>query len=455
MSNVPPEQGPRPQQPPSVPEPLSRTPQTGQEQAPVGGQEFQLDPTGQWQWNPQQQQWVPAQGPQNTSGGGGYQPDSPAGDQNPFANRGYAPGQSYSSPQGSVPGPGYGPPPGYPPQPGYPGAVGPSGGKPNARKLIFLAIAVAVVVVVIAGVLVGVFAYRSGGGNSAQSSSGTVTTYLNDLANGDATGALAQGPAPASTTFASAGILKQQQAKAKITNITIVNTQTTGTVSTVHATYQFGARGADETFQLTQTGGRWKLADTTIPIDVSYLTQIPLPTLFGAPLTNLSKVYVFPGPLMWGSQNKYFAVTDKNADRFAVSPVNTSGSFTQLTTDLNDAGKQAAQTAVQTLFQKCAQSKLLTTPGCPQQEYGSSDNTGAPTDGTVTWTPPTDLSGLQYNSGATPTTLEVSGTTNWKATYQAQDYTTNAPTTITDNTVKTGVYGTLDFSQTPPTFTQG
>lgn len=302
--------------------------------------------------------------------------------------------------------------------------------------------------------LIGVFAFGGSDSKSAAKPADTVTTYLNDLAKGDATGALAQGPAPASLTFLSADILKQQQSKAKITNVKVADERTTGNDASVRATYQFGSQSADETFRLTKTGGNWKLRDTTFPIDVSDLTSVPQPTLFGTPIADLSKVYVFPGPLIWGSQNKYFDVTDKQSNKFAVSPFDLSASFTELTPELNDVGKQTVQTVLAAFFQKCAKSKMLSPTGYPQREYGLTDRDGEPVDGTVIWTAPTDLTGLKYSSAVEPTKLEVDGPTTWTAKFSSKSFLTNKVTTITDKTAKGNVFGKLDLGASPPTFTE-
>jgi hypothetical protein len=390
----------------------------------------QLDPSGHWQWDAHQQQWIPAQASV-----------APA----PFAPDFGQQAPAFGQPYGGTPN--FGPPQGYAPTPGsYDG----SGGKPKSRKVLWIALAV--VVIVVAGVVVGVVALT---GKSSASPSATVTSYLDDLAAGNSSGAIAQGAsAPVSTTFLSDDILKQQQAKAKISGIKIVSTDQSGSAAQVHVTYQFGARSADETFELIKTGGKWKLTQSTYPIDVSNLSNIPQTTLFGKPIANLSKVYVFPGPVAWGSGNKYFTVTDKNADKFALSPYDTENGFSELTADLSPTGKTAVETAITTYFQKCAQSKQLSPDGCPQEEFGDGDNSGDPVDGSVTWTAPTDFSNLQYQSGEDATKLDVQGTTVWQDTYQSKSFTDDSLSTITDSSNKTDDVGTVDLSQSPPVYTE-
>jgi hypothetical protein len=426
MSSVPPEPGSRPLQP-------------------------RLDPSGAWQWDPAQQQWVAAPPGQSQPAGPSYQPNqgAPHGYGRPVAAQGYPPpAQGYPAPA-----PGYAPPQGYPPGPGYAGPGGPAGAKPGSHRRAYIAAAV-VVALAAAGIVVGVLAFGGGGSGKKTTPESIVKAYLTNLAEGDAKSALAQGAAPASATFLTDDILKQQQAKDKITNIKIGTTETSGDQAEVQATYQFGARSADESYRLTKSGGKWKLTNPAFQIDVSLLSDIPQVTLFGTPIANLSKVYVFPGPLVWGSQSKYFAITDKNADKFALSPYDGSASFTELSPTLNDDGKKAVQAAVSSAFTKCAASKMLSPTGCPQREYGLNDSSGIPKDGTVQWTAPTDLSGLQYySSSSEPTKLNVSGTTTWKATYRSESFTTNQVTTVTDPEVKVSAFGTVDLGQTPPTYT--
>jgi hypothetical protein len=290
-----------------------------------------------------------------------------------------------------------------------------------------------------------------GGGSTKKTAGDTVKTYLNDLAHGDAKGALAQGAPPPSTTFANAAILKQQLAKAKISGIKIGNTQTAEDEAHVQATYQFGTRSADVTFVATKTDGKWKLTQTTIPIDLSLLDNIPQPTLFGTPVANLSKAYVFPGPLTWASKNPYVTITDRDADEFALSPFDVAASFTQLSVSLNDNGKQAATEAVSKAFATCATSRKLIPPGCPQRELGIGTD-GLPLDGTVRWTAPTDLSGLTFGSFTSDSKVDVTGTTFWKATFKSEDFGSDKVTTVTDANVRANVFGTVDLSASPPTF---
>lgn len=431
----------------------------------------QLDPSGQWQWDAQQQQWVPsaaaqaaqaahaqapaAQAPaaetpvsQESAAAQGYQPTA---EQPSFAAQQPAYGTDPTFSQPTQPGQFSQPGQAYAPMAGGPVYGPPAGGKPKSRKLLWIALAV--VVIVVAGVVVGVLALS---GSSSPKADKTVTTYLDDLANGDSKGAIAQGSTtPPSATFLTDDILKQQQAKSKISNIKVISTDTSGNDARVHVTYQFGSRSADENFELAKSGGKWKLTQSTYPIDVSDLSDIPSTTLFGKPIANLSKVYVFPGPVVWGTSNKYFTVTDKNADKFALSPYDTQDGFSELTADLSSAGKTAAQTAVTTFFAKCAQSKQLSPSGCPQEEFGDTDDTGEPVDGTVTWTAPTDLSGLQYQTGSDATKLDVQGTTVWSDTYQSKAFTDDSLSTITDANNKTQDSGTVDLSQSPPVFTEG
>ncbi len=441
MSSTPPDDGAEDQQT------SSSNPETSAPGNPPAGPAGPRDPSGYWQWDLVRQEWVPAH--LLTANPGQAQPAPASAPQ----QQAYAPppAQAYPPPaQGYAPPPaqGYAPPAqGYPPVAPYPGPGAPGQGRGKSRRNAYIAIAA--VVVVAAGVLIGVFAL--GGGSTKKTAADTVKTYLTDLANGDAKGALAQGSPPPSTTFANAAVLKQQLAKAKISNIKIGNTQTIEDEAHVQATYQFGTRSADVTFVATKTGGTWKLKQTTVPMDLSLLDNVPQPTLFGTPVANRSKAYVFPGPLTWGSKNPYVTVTDRSADEFALSPFDMTASFTQLSVALTDTGKQAATAAVSKAFATCAASRKLIPPGCPQREFGIGTD-GFPVDDTVRWTAPTDLSGLQYGSFTSDLKLDVSGTTTWKATYKARDFGTDKVTTVTDPDVKANVFGTIDMSASPPTF---
>lgn len=320
---------------------------------------------------------------------------------------------------------------------------GPAPSAPRRRRRGPVVALVAVGLVVVAGVALGlvVLLTRGDGGPAT-----AVRTYLQALADGDARTALDQGSAPPDTTFLTHDTLEVQQGVARISAIHVGDGTTSGNHARVSATYTFGDRHADQSFSLTEIGGTWKLDDTTYPISLSGLDGVPGLTLLGAPTSGKDEIYVFPGPLVWGSSNRYLTVVESGADQFALSP--TDGSAPTLEAGLSAAGRQAAADAVRSHLGACARSKDLAPAHCPQSE---ADYAGV--DGTAVWTAPTDLSALAYRVSSPVTRAYVTGELTWKVTYVAEDYT-GAKRTVTDPKVVSALYGTVDLTRTPPVYSE-
>lgn len=401
--------------------------------------------------------------------GSGYPPPDQAGDAagtdqgNAIPTYGDPSQQTYGDPSQQTYGPppqggqsayGDAPPPPYgapaPPAPGGYGAygapTGPGGTPPKKKRRTGLIIGlIAGGVVVLLALAIGLIAILAGGGDKP---SATVKTYLQALSDGNATKALDQGGKPSDTTFLTDAALKTQQGVAKISNIDVSDGYSSGNRARVTATYKFGNKQADESFSLTKISGDWKLDATVYPIDLTSL-DIPDLTLLGIKADGKDKAYVFPGPLTWGSSNDYYTVKDSGgADDFTLSPSDGSFSYTSLETDLSDTGQKAVADAVTTLLTTCAASKSLEPDNCPQAEY---DYEGV--DGTATWTPPSDLSTLQYQTGTPVNEVTVSGDLTWSVTYTAQDYS-GAQKQVTVDDVDGSIYGTVDLSASPPAFVE-
>ena len=136
-------------------------------------EEPQLDPSGQWQWDAQQQQWVPSAAARAAQAAHAQSTQTPAVE-TPAAQQpqGYQPTAEQPSfgtqqPTYGTPAPFYGTDPGcaanqpnqaYQPYAGAPPLAGapmaggpaygpPAGGKPKSRKLLWIALAVVVIVV--------------------------------------------------------------------------------------------------------------------------------------------------------------------------------------------------------------------------------------------------------------------------------------------------------------------
>jgi len=346
---------------------------------------------------------------------------------------------------------GWGQPGGYPQGPYQPGS--PTGAK--SRKGLWFAI---VGIVVVAGLVVGGIVLFGGGGDDSASPGSRVTTYLEALAKGDSAGALATGTAPPSRILLTDSILKQQQQVAKISGVTIVNTETEDNQARVEATYNFGDQHADEYYTLTKRDGKWLLDATTVSLTISSLDDVPQPEIYGVDVSKESKLYVFPGPLKFGSADSDFAVTQSSYssddDKFSLSP--SDSNYLSLQASLSAAGKQKAQLAVQTAMKKCSDTKDTSPDDCPN--YASSldlADDGYLVDGTATWTAPTDYSQLEYSVGYdTPTDIRVSGKLVFQIKAKAEQYKGSKIVTVpVSGSVTANIYGTVDISQNPAVYT--
>lgn len=341
--------------------------------------------------------------------------------------------------------------PNYNPYQPYP-ASGGQWGPPQPRKsrtpLIIGLVAVAVLVVV--AVVVALIVALGGGGASSDPDS-AVEGYLTALSDGDAAKALDLSKSPASELLLTDDILKQQQEIAKISDISIVDVQKMGEMATVQATYQFGDRKADESFVLHKTGDSWRLDEGVVAVDISSLGGIPGLTAFGVPVDGEAKVYVFPGPVKWGSADENFAVVNGKEKDFPVAGTSY-GSFPDLTAELSGKGQNAVNTAVQAHLDECALSVQVDAatdkPDCGQRTYAYNAEPGS-----AKWTAPAQLPALDYRLGYdNPEEVSVDGEMEWSVTFRTTASGSRPAETKTE-TVTDYLYGTVDLAQNPPVFT--
>lgn len=387
----------------------------------------------------------------------------------PFSDAAYSGGQQYptntgdlwSAPQvqqtpSGMYAPGVGPQqPGFGPSGPQPfGAAGGAGGgigwnggpggppkKSNKGLFIGIGIGAAVLVIVLVVSLIVVFA---GGDDSTDSPEAAVQTYLDALAAGDAKKALSVSVTPASDVLLTDEILKKQRELAPITDITVRKPDSTlGSMSTVNATYKHGDKNVDEDIRVRKSGDAWRVDNGALAITLSNTGKAPGLSLFGQDISDDTKVYVFPGPLVWGSSNANISVADSRKE-FPLGPEDYY--YPSLDTSLSPTGKQVVNSALDTYFTNCATSTQAKAsddrPGCSQSTYRSA------VPGTVRWSKPTDLAGLttrfDYDDSSK---VKVSGSVTWGLSYTSS-YA--GPQTDTDTDY---LSGTVDLSQSTPTFT--
>lgn len=307
-------------------------------------------------------------------------------------------------PQQAVPGP-YQP---YPPQPGPgwqqppPGGGWPPGqqfGPParNRKPLIITLISGAAVLVVV-GIVLAITLTGSGGDDSGKGSAGDVVKgYLEALAKGDAERALSYSDdQPASKEFLTDDILKKQIDKWPITNIRILNDDTSASeigFGSVHVAANFGDKSSDVTLQMKKNNGKWRLDTAAIKLTPSPGGQnneaAQTVTIFGKPISG-GTAYVFPGWVDFGSSNPYLTV---KAQPLLLDSLTSYSPWVQATYDLNDAGNKAITDAITAAYASCQASHLMAPPPpCPVSLRDSDV-----VEGTVNWGP-ADLSQVKISN---------------------------------------------------------
>jgi hypothetical protein len=342
-----------------------------------------------------------------------------------------------------------GPPPGW--QPAPPGYGGPP---PKSRKRLAIAVAALVVVGIVA--VVG-FRVLNGegiagiGAKQALSPKDTVQQYLEALAAGDAEKALSFGAAqPASADLLTNEILAKQNAKLPLTNIRVLDEDTTGAtigMSSVHVAVNFGTVVDDVELPLKKDGnGVWKLENAAIKIDpplgADSSKALDSVTVFGKNFDQGS-LYLFPGYMEVGSANKNLTVTAEPILLKGLAAY--SSSYLDAKVELSDSGRAAVEQELSDAFANCERSRQLNPSGCPTK-VASYDAVDA-VDGTVSWGK-ADLSGVtigdlsQYDM-----TVQLSGKATMSLSYQTTDGATNR------GIASAYVSAEADMTSTPPSLT--
>lgn len=319
----------------------------------------------------------------------------------PWESQQQPPSGGWPAPQppaaGWQPAPVFGPPPGL----GQPGRWPQPPSAPKNRKPLYITLtAGCVLIMVVAIVFVMTMAGGGGGGQASGTAGDAVKGYLEALARGDAEAALSYSEdQPATKEFLTDEILKRQIAQWPITNVRILNDDSTTAgalgFAMVHVVANFGDKTSDANIQVKKEHGRWKIASAAIKVSpdpgASSGTNAAAKTmtLFGKPIGD-SAVYVFPGFTDVGSSNPYLTVTAKPLllDQLSMSGLG----WLQPTFALSDAGHDAANAQLAAAMANCQRSSLLAPPGCPIHL-----NPAGLVDGTVEWGT-ADLSQVKMDS---------------------------------------------------------
>lgn len=377
----------------------------------------------------------------------------------PTVQASFPPAPVWNSPAGQSAPPQRPAPGGYPqyaPQPGPgwqqppPGGAWPPPGQPfgapprrNRKPLIITLISGAAVLVVV-GIVLAITLGGSGGGPGEGSAGDTVKGYLEALAKGDAEGALSYSDdQPASKEFLTDDILKKQIDKWPITNIRILNDDSSAAsigFGSVHVAANFGDKSSDVTLQVKKNNGKWRLDSAAVKLTPSPGGQNDAAgqtvTIFGKPISG-GTAYVFPGWTDFGSSNPYVTV---KAQPLLLDSLTSYAPWVQANYDLNDAGNKAIMDAVTAAYASCQSShQLAPPPPCPESITDSDI-----IDGSVNWGP-ADLSQVKISNFSQY---------NLQALFSGQvSIPVTAKGTRGDDQVgplKPYISGTADMGKTPP-----
>lgn len=344
---------------------------------------------------------------------GGYGPGTPPPGS---SGAGYPPPAGPANYGGPPPtgghGPGFGPPPGQPPYGSAPGSP-PEWAVParkNRKPLIITAsaaVAILVVIAVVTSVLM-----TSGGSDGgaptavAGDARGVVKQYLEALARGDATAALALGSSePASTDLLTDDILKQQQQMAPLTDIQITEDSPLSddpNKTEVSVTAKFGGQATEGSIIVTKADGGYKLVDAFaneefIGLTMNFGNSPPADRLestlqiFGKPLDPSGHAYVFPGAWKVTSSSPYIDVNPPPPVKIGLG--GQLGDYADVKSSMNDKGRKAAEDAIAAWFTKCY-SPGPKTGGCASVTNFGTDEYDRTT---IALTAPPDLSKLRYD----------------------------------------------------------
>jgi hypothetical protein len=365
-----------------------------------------------------------------------------------------APGHHQAPPPPSYPPTGPGPAAGYGDLSGHlqragygqpaatPGVQQPTTPGPRRRrKPLIVGILATVVLLVVAGLVLN-FTVFAGGPDSGKGSAGDVVKgYLEALARGDAEAALSYSDdQPGSKDLLSDEILKKQIAEWPITDIRILNDDSSAAVigmAQVHVTAKFGDKTSDATLQLKKSGDRWRLGAAAIKLSAtpggSSNEAAQTMTIFGKDAGE-GTLYVFPGYLEVASGNKYLDIKQK--DPLLLEQLSSySSPWLQTDITLNSAGNKAVLDRLKSDLDSCRQSHSFSPPApCPVKLLDSYNGDF------VTWGS-ADTSRVKIQN-FDPYQLQVS-----LFGELTMDVTTDAKV----GTISPFISATADLSKTPPT----
>jgi Protein kinase domain len=267
--------------------------------------------------------------------------------------------------------------------------------------------------------------------------------YLEALAHGDAAAALAlSAKPPATTQFVSGEVLHAQLAAGPISDITVTPAPGPAGEDPQQTQYlllsaRFGQTLSQARIAAHREGDEWKLDTATVAVEIGTPgvdnASLKAVALWGVSTNGASLVAVFPGGLSISSSNPYVDITAQPPpvlldalsgaiDHPTIKPV----------VALNDAGRQAAKTALDSWTHSCYHG-VEPAADCPRLSTG--DNTIA-VDG------PGDFTNTTFNFDATTMVVAIGGGITYHGRAAA----------VSDYTVTENLVGTVDLTKQPPLF---
>jgi hypothetical protein len=313
-------------------------------------------------------------------------------------------------------------------------------GPRRSRKRLVITL-VSVVAVLIGAVFVGVFRHH---GKASLTAGDTVRAYLEALSRGDAAAALSYSDdEPATKDFLTDDILKRQLAQWPITNIRILNDDSS--IGMIHVAVNFGDQVSDQTVNAKKnTKGIWKVEHAAVKLSFAYnsgrVAAMKTLTLFGTPVDTSGTTYVFPGWVDFGSTNPNIAV--KQPGRPYLLDALSYGESPMLNFEISEAGQGAIDTALKSALAQCARSTDLHPDQCPQYIYDSSL-----VNGTAQWTVPSDLSPVKGFLDEDDLTVRLRGPIEFGLT------ATSSSGGQKSGKIPAAVYGTADLTKNQPVVT--
>jgi hypothetical protein len=259
---------------------------------------------------------------------------------------------------------------------------------------------------------------RSGVPQKAVRPSDAVAAYLQAVANGDATTALAYAADPAPTgPLLTNEVLAESQKRAPLTGIDVpvVDDQSAKSVS---ASYTLGSSAVSESFEVVKVADSWKIGHAVKDLDVSLILDGSVPVKINGVKVTEGSVAVLPGSYKFTTGLPYVSYGSKDVV-LVKSPYAEADTY-PIQSQLTKSGKKAAIAATKKSYSKCLSEHSLSPKNCPQK-FNSKYNYK---ESTITWQqaggeplrkPEVSLSGTQARIEV-PINLKLSGS----CTYQGR-----------------------------------